>query len=81
MESGLTAREFASVHGVCRSSLNRWARELRESRVQPQPSGFLEVTPVIPTSMTVRLIIGQVTLELDRLPPYEYVAALGASTC
>ena len=81
VESGLTAREFALVHDVSRSSLNRWARELRESAAPVRPAGFIEVTPAAVKSMAVKLRVGGVTLELDRLPPAEYVVALGAASC
>lgn len=81
LDSGLSAREFCSAHGLALSSLQRWTRELRESGlVRQAPGRFLEVTPA-PPSRSVRLSVGGVTLELEQLPPVGYVAALGRATC
>ena len=85
LDSGLTAREFASVHGVSSSSLHRWATELRAQKRPPQPAGFIEVAsatvPAPAAPMSVRLVVGNVSLELDQLPPTEYVLALGGLRC
>ena len=84
LKSGVTQRRFAVEHGVAASSLARWAGELRDSRRDmAAPAGFLEVAPVAapPPLMLVRLTVGAVTLELEQLPPVEYVLALGAAAC
>ena len=78
LDSGMTAREFAAAHGLSISSLDRWARELRgRQATRGERAGFVEVSSVAPPAASVRLIVGSVTVELDHLPPAEYVAALG----
>ncbi|GAB4293093.1 MAG: hypothetical protein Kow0067_19550 [Coriobacteriia bacterium] len=84
LASGVTQRRFAEEHGVPPSSLARWVQQLRRSdAAAAPPAGFLEVTQVTAPApaMSVRLTVGSVTLELERLPPVEYVVALGAATC
>lgn len=84
MDSGLTAREFATAHGLTVSSLSRWARELREAQTELAGGGtFVDVTPPPSAAkpLAVRLTVGAVTVELDDLPPAEYLAALGRALC
>ncbi len=83
LDSGMTAREFCDAHGLALSSLSRWTRDLRESRrTREAAAGFVEVdTHVAAPPTGVRLVVGSVTLELEQLPPAEYVAALGRLAC
>lgn len=84
LASGMTQRRFAEEHGLAVSSLARWVQQVRRSQeATAAPAGFLELRPVTASGsrMSVRLTVGAVTLELNELPPVEYVVALGAARC
>ncbi len=49
LDSGPTAREFATAHGLSTTSLHRWTQELR--RLEPvrlEPTGFIELAAIAP---------------------------------
>jgi transposase-like protein len=47
LDSGLTAREFATAHGLSSTSLHRWNQELRRSEpARVEPAGFIELATV-----------------------------------
>ena len=84
LESQTSQHDFAALHGLSEGSLSRWIRDYRCSHgVAEEPGRFVEVTtePPAPAAMAVRVVVGSVTLEFGRLPPVEYVAALGRLSC
>ena len=77
----MTASVFAAKHGVTAASLTRWTRELRDGGQVAGRAAFVEVPRSPLRGESVRVVAGPVTLELERLPPVEYVAELDRALC
>ncbi len=82
--SGLTQAEFAERRGIKVSTLQSWLyrRERRAGNRDGQPVTFLEVRAANRrTTGHVVLVVGDVRIELEALPPPAYLAELYRGLC
>jgi transposase-like protein len=82
--SGLTQAEFAERRGINVATLQSWLyrRDRRAARPSVEPVTFLEVRGAErPTTGHVALVLGDVRVELEALPPPAYLAELYRSLC
>ena len=82
--SGMTQAEFAERRGINVSTLQSWLyrRDRRAAKPSAAPVTFLEVRAADqPTAGRVVLMLGDVRVELEALPPPSYLAELYRSLC
>jgi len=82
--SGMTQVAFAERHGLKVATLQSWLyrRDRSAGRRSKEPVTFLEVrTADPPAAGSVVLVLGDVRVELEALPPPSYLAELYRALC